>query len=288
MRKLAVLLAVSGLLAMTGCGGEKPSEAPRESSASSEAGQSLSADDLAIAIFNVHMELSASAPDDPVFGKTVAVGKLEKGDIFGDRLLPAIPGAEGCDYILIHRENGSLKQVFARYPGSGDIGCKGGCKDVSELDVSGWDELAAACEAAGDLPRGAVTMTLEGKELCRNMDKAIVPKLEFSGDPASEVWLETADPGPSMVGYMGIGYTVCSQDSITDAVLTLTYDPELIFVIDQSPENFQPAMYLYSESGGLDEVSGQTADGCSVSAKVQVGNTYILANKTELEKFWNS
>ena len=288
MRKLAVLLAVSGLLAMTGCGGEKPSEAPRESSASSEAEQSLSADDLAIAIFNAHMELSASAPDDPVFGKTVAVGKLEKGDVFGDRLLTAIPGAEGCDYILIHRENGSLKQVFARYPGSGDIGCKGGCKDVSELDVSGWDELAAACEAAGDLPREAVTMTLEGEELCRNMDKAIVPKLEFSGDPASEVWLETADPGPSMVGYMGIGYTVCSQDSITDAVLTLTYDPELIFVIDQSPENFQPAMYLYSESGGLDEVSGQTADGCSVSAKVQVGNTYILANKTELEKFWNS
>ena len=291
MRRITAAALALALIGAVSCGDgpseSKPSESGRpESSAAEE--RAVSAKDLALAVKNAHMELSAAAPEDPVFGKAVAVGKLEKGDIFGDRLLPAIPGAEGCDYILIHRENGSLKQVFARYPGSGDIGCKGGCKDVSELDVSGWDELAAACEAAGDLPREAVTMTLEGEELCRNMDKAIVPKIEFSGDPASEVWLETADPGPSMVGYMGIGYTVCSQDSITDAVLTLTYDPELIFVIDQSPENFQPAMYLYSESGGLDEVSGQTADGCSVSAKVQVGNTYILANKTELEKFWNS
>ncbi|MBQ8123743.1 MAG: hypothetical protein IJ170_10630 [Ruminococcus sp.] len=291
MRRITAAVLALALIGAVSCGDgpseSKPSESRRpESSAAEE--RAVSAKDLALAVKNVHMELSASAPEDPAFGKAVAVGKLEKGDIFGDRLLPALPDSEGGDYILIHRENGSLKQVFVRYPGSEEIGCWGDCKDVSELDVTGWEELAAACEAAGGIPREAVTVTLEGEELCRNTDKAILPKLEFSGDPATEVWLETAEPSLSMVGYMGIGYTVCSSDSITDALLTLTYDPELIFIVDQSPEKFQPAMYIYSESGDIDEVPGQTVDGCSISAKVQVGNTYILANKADLEKYWNS
>ena len=57
---------------------------------------------------------------------------------------------------------------------------------------------------------------------------------------------------------------------------------------DMQPPQRGNLRLLDSESGDIDEVPGQTVDGCSVSAKVQVGNTYILANKADLEKYWNS
>ena len=286
-RTAAAICLTMAVLCGVSCTDKSPESKPAGSS-SALAERSVSANDLAAAIYNAHTVLSADAPDDPVFGKAVAVGKLEKGDIFGDRLLPDMPDAEGSEYIIIHRENGSLKQGFARFDGENDIGCRGECKDISGIGVSGWDELVEACEAAGGLPYEPETVTLTGDELCREPDRAIIPELTVTGDPANKVWLELAEPSPSMVGYMGSGYTFYADETPDSAVLTLTYDPELIFIADQSPENFQPAMYIFSESGDLREVAGQSAEGCAVSAEVKPGNTYILANKTDLEKFWNS
>ena len=96
MRRITAAALALALIGAVSCGDgpseSKPSESGKpESSAAEE--RAVSAKDLALAVKNVHMELSAAAPEDPVFGKAVAVGKLEKGDIFGDRLLPALRSA---------------------------------------------------------------------------------------------------------------------------------------------------------------------------------------------------
>ncbi|MBQ8961812.1 MAG: hypothetical protein IJ071_11475 [Ruminococcus sp.] len=291
-RITAALLLTAALLGTASCSEEPsesdPSESGRPESSSSAPEPTVSPNDLALAIKNAHMEQSAAFPEDPVFGRTVALGRLENGDVFGDRLLPVIPEAEGGEYLLIHRENGSLRQVFVRYPGSDEIGCAGEHSDASDFGAESWEELAAACEAAGGLPYEAETFTLTADELCRSYDRAVAPELTVTGDPELRIWLEIEEPSLSMVGYMGSGYTFYADGEPDSALLTLTYDPELILAADQSPEHFQPAMYRCSSSGGLEEVADQTVKGCSVTAPAETGNTYILANKKELEEFWSS
>ena len=89
----------------------------------------------------------------------------------------------------------------------------------------------------------------------------------------------------SIRGYLGSAYDFSSDGSLQSAEITFHYDT----MLGQIGENFQPRIYYYNEETGLlEELPDQTVTDGSVSATVSHFSTYILLNKVEFDKVWET
>lgn len=125
-------------------------------------------------------------------------------------------------------------------------------------------------------------------------DKAVIPSVSVTGDQKAinsfSISLVTNNVyiNRTMVGYMGNGYDLWANGNITDMELTFTYDEKYIDSDMLQAADFCPAIYYMDmDTGWLDEVKNQTRNGVSVTAHINRLGIYVLANKTDLEAFWN-
>lgn len=86
-------------------------------------------------------------------------------------------------------------------------------------------------------------------------------------------------------GYLGQAYEFTADGNVTSAVITFEYDTALGTVSDE----FQPRIYYYNEeSMTLEELENQTVIDGKVSVTVSHFSRYILLNKVEFDKVWES
>jgi hypothetical protein len=141
---------------------------------------------------------------------------------------------------------------------------------------------------------GSNTAVFSVDSMRGSYDRAVIPTISITGDEKAistfSMWLVTGNYylNPSMVGYMANGYEFSSNGNITDAELTFTYDEKYISADMLKAANFCPAIYYMDmDDGMLEEVENQTRNGKSVTAHIDQMGIYVLANKTDLEAFWN-
>ena len=90
----------------------------------------------------------------------------------------------------------------------------------------------------------------------------------------------------TLPGYMGPAYDFTVEGEIEEATLTFTYDTE---VYGEPDEEFQPRIYYLNEETKLyEELKNQVVENGVVKAKTTHFSTYILLNKTEFDKIWET
>ena len=164
-----------------------------------------------------------------------------------------------------------------------------GISDYDEIYLFGLDPLIA------DPSDIQLTKTFTVDDMSGEYDDAVYPTLTLRGDVACiknfamSKMGRTALINPSAVGYLGAAYDFSTNGRFDGATLTFTYDPELVDAIDQSEENFQPAIYYFNEETcDIEEVPNQTWEGNQVTAELTHFSIYLLMNKKALEFYWNS
>ncbi|GGE79492.1 VWA domain-containing protein [Priestia taiwanensis] len=116
----------------------------------------------------------------------------------------------------------------------------------------------------------SVTMNLSGK----NLDSVSISKIS-----ANNPYLNEAIPG-----YIGSAYEFNTPASFDTAQMTFSFDKKLL-----SNSNFNPAIYYFNEdTKGLELLPNQkiNKERGEVSTTVSHFSSYILLNKTELDKVW--
>lgn len=112
-------------------------------------------------------------------------------------------------------------------------------------------------------------------------DAESVGTLEIEFIPAgSDVRLSQTIPG-----YLGYAYNFSIEGKMASAEITFSYDEAL----GQIGENFQPRIYYFNETDGtLEELENQEVEAGQVTATVTHFSTYILLNKVEFDKVWET
>ena len=88
-----------------------------------------------------------------------------------------------------------------------------------------------------------------------------------------------------IAGYLGYAYDFSVDGKMEKATITFSYDEAL----GEINENFQPRIYYFNESEGiLEELENQTVTDGKVSAETEHFSTYILLNKVEFDKVWET
>lgn len=86
-------------------------------------------------------------------------------------------------------------------------------------------------------------------------------------------------------GYLGSAYNFTVDGELKSATLTFNYDSSL----GEIGADFQPRIYYVNEeSGELEELENQIVTNGKVVANVNHFSTYILLNKVEFDKVWNT
>lgn len=86
-------------------------------------------------------------------------------------------------------------------------------------------------------------------------------------------------------GYLGSAYNFTIEGDLKYATLTFNYDNSL----GEIGADFQPRIYYVNEeSGELEELENQTVTNGKVVANVSHFSTYILLNKIEFDKVWDT
>lgn len=126
-------------------------------------------------------------------------------------------------------------------------------------------------------------------------DKGLYPSITISGDSEciKNFNMSSVESNQvinmSMVGYIGSAYSFETTGEMNNAILTFTYDPDLLFISDFDPNNFQPTIYNFDEAtGDLIEVENQVWEGNQVKAELKHFSIYLLLNKKEVELYWDS
>lgn len=89
----------------------------------------------------------------------------------------------------------------------------------------------------------------------------------------------------SVAGYLGYAYNLNTDGKLKSATLTFTYDESLGVVGD----NFQPRIYyLNEETAEFKELPNQTVTDGQVIVDTNHFSTYILLNKVEFDKVWET
>ncbi len=307
--KKGIILCIAALAVLGGCGEKKESRRSQrsessvieevslveESETASEASKkkpSVKADKWsAAAIF-----LTADMYFYDLQTESVVYGTIEDDGGFGTEVLQSSKNLSGMEYIIVFKDNNAdIENVFCGYEGSETVGCKGKVTDIADIGVSDWNELVRyytdPTYERASIP--TETRTYSSDDI-RNANKAITVSVIVTADKwaLDSFRLGVAKSNillnPSMVGYMGANYGLHWDYPIESAELTMTYDPELIFVPDQSEENFKPAIYYFTyEEQILHEVKGQTTDGYSLTAEIdpEKQGYYLLLNKVDVDKF---
>ncbi len=90
---------------------------------------------------------------------------------------------------------------------------------------------------------------------------------------------------PSIPGYLGNAYEFSVSGEFDSATLTFDYDPSL----GEENADFQPRIYYFNEkTRELEELKNQVHVDESVSAIVEHFSTYILLNKVDFDKVWET
>ena len=102
----------------------------------------------------------------------------------------------------------------------------------------------------------------------------------------SKVWSgENPFITSTIPGYLGSAYNFTVEGELKSAMITFEYDEHL----GKIGENFQPRIYYVNEaSGELEELENQVIEKGRVKAPVEHFSTYILLNKIEYDKVWDS
>lgn len=86
-------------------------------------------------------------------------------------------------------------------------------------------------------------------------------------------------------GYLDVGFDFTIEGEINEALITFTYDESLGTLSD----SFQPRIYYYNEESKLlEELPDQTVENGRVSARVSHFSTYIMLNRVEFDKVWET
>ena len=170
-------------------------------------------------------------------------------------------------------------------------------RDTDEDGISDYDELFIfnLNPLIAEPSNIQLTKTFTVEDMNIEYDKAVFPTITLRGDIdcIKNFSMSKLDRTPvinlSTVGYLGAAYDFRTSGTMNGATLTFTYDPELIMEIDQSEQNFTPAIYYFNEQTyDLEEVPNQTWEGNQVTAEIEHFSIYLLLNKTALECFWNT
>lgn len=115
----------------------------------------------------------------------------------------------------------------------------------------------------------------------------VIGDAESAGTLEIEYVSEGSDPrlSKTIPGYLGYAYNFSIEGTMTSAEITFTYDESLGKIGD----DFQPRIYYFNEANGLlEELENQKVTNGSVTASVTHFSTYILLNKVEFDKVWET
>ena len=91
---------------------------------------------------------------------------------------------------------------------------------------------------------------------------------------------------PTLPGYMGYAYDFTVEGEFDKATLTFEYNTD---VYGEPDEDFQPRIYYVNEETQLyEELENQIVENGKVTAETPHFSTYIMLNKVEFDKVWNS
>ncbi len=124
-------------------------------------------------------------------------------------------------------------------------------------------------------------------------DNPISPSVEVktgsSGVGSLEISEVTQGDNPlissNIAGYLGAAYDFSINGEFDEAIITFKYDESLGVI----GEDFQPRVYhLDEDTGILNEVENQIVENGKVSVTVEHFSIYLLLNKVEFDKVWES
>lgn len=156
-----------------------------------------------------------------------------------------------------------------------------GASDGWEIE-NGYDPLkyneSFLAKVEPDVPTEAVPVTA-GAEVTVSGDVAASLNVEIVG--TTRDYMLT----PFIAGYLGNAYEFTIDGEFEKATITFYYDKSLGEIGDE----FQPCIYYYNESDSMfEELEEQTVADGSVSAVVSHFSIYILLNKIEFDKAWET
>ena len=116
-------------------------------------------------------------------------------------------------------------------------------------------------------------------------------QIQTDGENASSLKVEEVVAGShaliteSIPGYLGSAYDFSTKGEIESATITFEYDTSIGVISDE----FQPRIYYFNEDIGiLEELENQTVENGKISVAVAHFSKYILLNKVEFDKVWES
>lgn len=116
-------------------------------------------------------------------------------------------------------------------------------------------------------------------------------QIELAGEDTDTVTVTPVDYSDntfiseSIPGYLGQAYNFETTSNFESAELIFTYDTSL----GEIGESFQPRIYYFNEQKNVfEELPDQTVTKGMVKAKVEHFSTYILLNKVEFDKVWET
>ncbi|MBO6206358.1 MAG: cellulose binding domain-containing protein [Lachnospiraceae bacterium] len=167
-------------------------------------------------------------------------------------------------------------------------------EDTDNDGVSDYDEYMLDQIGVIRNSDGTYTATFSADTMGCAYDKAVIPSITLTGDTSAILDFSTTMVtgnyllNPSMVGYMGQAYDFSTTGDMNNAELTFTYDERYIDERIINATDFCPTIYYFdSDNQDLIEVENQTWIGNKVIAHLEHFSTYILADKSALEAFWN-
>jgi len=227
---------------------------------------------------------------DPLSSDTDGDGIMDKDeDEDGDGITNKDENDLGSDPLSYDSDQDGLDDALELEYGTSLI-----LTDTDNDGISDYEEYTLEKIGASHNEDGSYTATFSADMSELPYDKAVIPTVTLTGDAEGVAGfsMEMVENNPlfdpTMVGYMGHAYEFKTDGSMSGAELTFTYDESLIDADMLSSSDFHPAIYYYDpEDGSLTEVEDQTWTGNRVSVHLNHFSVYILANKTDLEAFWN-
>ena len=179
-------------------------------------------------------------------------------------------GLSDFDEVRVYHTNPMLADTDGDGASDGDEVRLG--TDPLTTDTS-FTESAAFGEVSESLPVSLSVEAVVDGEQVGTME--ITPVNSFSNPVVSAM----------TAGYLGSAYDISVEGQPDSAVLTFAYDTSL----GEIGEEFQPRVYYYNEETKLlEELPNQQVENGMVRVAVEHFSTYILLNKVEFDKVWET
>lgn len=162
-------------------------------------------------------------------------------------------------------------------------------KDTDGDGVSDGDEIRV-----GSDPLKKEIKFVESKksgEICENSPVSAEVKVDVTDEQVGTLvinpvtYSDNAMISPTVPGYLGVAYDFTINGEISNAELVFNYDTSL----GELGENFQPRIYYCNEKTKMfEELPNQKVENGKVTATTTHFSTYILLNKVEFDKVWET